>query len=262
MNGWDLYEERMRIRGVTRRDTALQREQRNLRLKLPHSLSYHHAVVDDKEQDVAIINSDNLDTKMIYSLPGEDIRFGCYVEWMGQHWLVTERDYNTEVYTRAKMRQCNYLLRWIDAEHVIHEQWCITEDGTKYLTGELEDRDFIITRGDSRIAIIIGRNEETAILDRIDRFLVDDPLSSHMLAYALTKPLKLNTYTDADGSINGVLGFVLQEVNTTDDDNTELRIADYYKHFLHETDADGNPILRPTESVPSAIDMPRREKWM
>ena len=93
------------------------------------------------------------------------------------------------------------------------------------LTGELEDRDFIITRGDSRIAIIIGRNEETAILDRIDRFLVDDPLSSHMLAYALTKPLKLSTYTDADGNINGVLGFVLQEVNTTDDDNTELRIA-------------------------------------
>lgn len=131
MNGWDAYEARMRARGRTRRDTALQREQRFVTDKLRHSLSYHHAMVDDEEREVGIINSDNLDIKMIYSLPGEDIRHGAYVEWMDQHWLVIEKDYNTEVYTKAKMQQCNYLLKWIDEDHVIHEQWCVVEDGTK-----------------------------------------------------------------------------------------------------------------------------------
>ena len=261
MNGWGQYEERMRVRGKTRRDTDLNREQRMLLLKLPHSLSYHHAVVDDEERNVAIINSDNLDTKFIYSLPGEDIRHGSYVEWMGQHWLVIEKDYNTEVYTKAKMRQCNYLLKWIDENHVIHEQWCIVEDGTKYLTGEYEDRDFIITRGDSRVAVIIARNKDTVKLGRTYRFLIDDADSSHMLAYALTKPLKFSSVYGE----NGVYAFVLQEVNTTDDDNQELGIADYYKHFLHEPDEHGNPIIRAdTTELP---DDPRygkteRGKWM
>lgn len=48
-----------------------------------------------------------------------------------------------------------------------------------------------------------------------------------VIAYSLTKPLKLNNVFNN----NGVYKFVLQEVNSTDDDNFELMIADYYKHF-------------------------------
>ena len=132
METWDSYEERMTVRGKTRRGSSLTREQRMLRDKLRHSLSFHKDVIVDGEiQDVAIINSDNLDTKFIYSLPGEDIRHGAYVEWMENVWLVIEKDYNTEVYTKAKMQQCNYLLKWVDDDDVIHEQWCVVEDGTK-----------------------------------------------------------------------------------------------------------------------------------
>ncbi len=227
MDMWDAYQARADVRGNTRRETALRREQRMLADKLRHSLSFHHAIVDDEDRDVAIINTDNLETKFIYALPGEDIRHGAYVQWMDNHWLVVEKDYNTEVYTRAKMTQCNHLLKWVDDDDVIHEQWCIVEDGTKYLTGEYEDRQFIVTRGDSRIAVTIARNRDTAKLGRLNRFLIDDHESGHMLAYALTKPLKFSSvYND-----NGVYKFVLQEVNTTDDDNQELGIADYYKHF-------------------------------
>lgn len=95
------------------------------------------------------------------------------------------------------------------------------------LTGEYEDRNFVVTRGDSRIAMTIARNEMTAKLGRENRFLIDDPDSRLMLAYLLTKPFKLG------GSYNGqgVFKFVLQEVNTTDNDNQQLGIADYYKYF-------------------------------
>ena len=95
------------------------------------------------------------------------------------------------------------------------------------LTGELEDRQFIITRGDARIAITIARDEETAKLNRENRFIVDDPLSNRMMAFQLTKPIKLNNVYNGDG----VFKFVLQEVTATGDDNFELQIADYYKHF-------------------------------
>lgn len=95
------------------------------------------------------------------------------------------------------------------------------------LTGEYEDRNFVVTRGDSRIALTIARNQFTVKFNRKDRFLIDDPESDHKLAYLLTKPLKLG----ATFNNKGVFKFVLQEVTATDDDNHELGIADYYKHF-------------------------------
>lgn len=73
----------------------------------------------------------------------------------------------------------------------------------------------------------IARNEKTVKFDRENRFLIDDPETVHKLAYQLTKPLKLGgTFNN-----NGVFKFVLQEVTATEDDNHELGIADYYKHF-------------------------------
>ena len=133
MSGWDTYASRMGVHGSTKREASKKRESRMIMNKLPDNMSYQNAIVDDVERNVAVINSDNLNEKMIMSLPGEDIRHGSYVEWMNEHWLVTERDANTTLYARAKMIQCNYLLKWVDDSDVIHEQWCIVEDGTKLM---------------------------------------------------------------------------------------------------------------------------------
>lgn len=95
------------------------------------------------------------------------------------------------------------------------------------LTGEYEDRNFVVTRGDSRISMTIAKNADTAKFGREHRFLIDDPDSGDKLAYLLTKPLKVGKTFNG----SGVYAFVLQEVVSTDDDNMELGIADYYKHF-------------------------------
>lgn len=117
---------------------------------------------------------------------------------------------------------------------------------TTDLTGEYEDRKFIVTRGDSRISMTIARNAETVKLSRTNRFLIDDESSPLPLAYLLTKPLKLGwTFNQ-----HGVFKFVLQEVTTTDDDNIALRIADFYKHFPKETAVDHNDgVLIDTENT-------------
>lgn len=245
MSGWDTYTNRMSVHGSTKRAASMKREARMIVNKLPDNMSYQEAIVDDVERTVAIIDSDNLNEKKIISLPGEDIRHGAYVDWMDNHWLITEKDANTTLYTRAKMLQCNYLLKWVDENDVIHEQWSVVEDGTKYLTGEYEDRHFVVTRGDSRIAITIAKNEHTAKLNRENRFLVDDPDSGLLLAYQLTKPFKLSGIYNGDG----VYKFVLQEVTGTKDDNQELGIADYYKHFPLNTVINPNEVLTP-ETLP------------
>lgn len=236
MGVWDTYESRISVAGVTKLEAAHKRESRAITSKLKDTLSYQTVTINDVVQNVAIINSDNLNEKTIISLPGADLCHGGMVYWMDNYWIITERDANTTLYTRAKMVQCNHLLKWVSDDNIIHEQWCIIEDGTKYLTGEYEDRNFVVTRGDSRIAMTISRNEYTLKFNRENRFLIDDPDSSHKLAYLLTKPLKLgSTFNN-----KGVFKFVLQEVTATGDDNHELGIADYYKHFPRESAEDGS----------------------
>lgn len=131
MSLWDGYSSVMESRGNTKRKTFFNREQRFISNRIVDSLSYHTVLIEGEEQQLAVINSDNLNQKTLCSLPGDDILLGGLVEWSGEHWLVTERDANNEVYTRAKMEQCNHILRWVDSDNVIHEQWCIVEDGTK-----------------------------------------------------------------------------------------------------------------------------------
>ena len=147
MSAWDVYNARIDAMGGTRRGVALQREKRTLSKRIPYNLSYQTVTIYDKDhgynidrpkvaagafqQNIAVINSDNLNEKYVFSLPDEDIRHGDLIHWMDNYWLVTERDANTTAYTRGIMVQCNHLLRWVSDEDKVCEQWCIIEDGTK-----------------------------------------------------------------------------------------------------------------------------------
>lgn len=227
MNAWDKYTDRIQARGGNKRTAALNRLKRQIETKSVDSLSYKSMVIDGVAWNVDIEDTDILTEKKLFSMPGYKIPYGGMVFWADAYWLITAVDYNDEVYSSARMTQCNHLLKWVSDDGVIHEQWCVIEDGTKYLTGEYEDRNFIVTRGDSRIAMTISRNKDTVRFTREHRFIIDDDDSPIKLAYLLTKPLKTGTvYNGA-----GVFKYVLQEVVTTDDDNLDLGIADYYKYF-------------------------------
>ncbi len=127
----ELYGARIRAHGESPRTAMFKREVRLLRTRLKDSLSYHIVNIDDVEREVGIINSDNLNEKYIYSMPCEDFDSGQIVEFANNHWLITEKDANNEVYTRGIMLQCNHQLKWVDKNDVIHSQWCVVEDGTK-----------------------------------------------------------------------------------------------------------------------------------
>lgn len=230
MNPWNTYHARHALHGETSRDREKYNLMNRLSRQIPSTLSYHNVDIDGEDRNIVILNSDNLNQKTLCSLPGEDIRHGAYIDWMNHKWLVTERDANSEIYTKCIMLQCNYLLRWINDSGEIIERWSVVEDGTRYLTGEFSDSFLVATKGDSRIAVTLPKDLETLALDRDVRFIIDDYSSPHPLAYRLTKPFKLGGSYDE----NGVVIFVMTECNTENDDNIELHIADYYKHFPRE----------------------------
>lgn len=243
MSAWDTYQLRVLSLGNTKRDAALQRTKRYIRKHLQDSLSFLTVTVDGRPKNVAITSTENMNEKNMFSMPNEQLMSGSMVEWDNSFWIVSEVDFSDEVYAKAKMTRCNYLLRWVDRFAVIHEQWCVIEDGTKYLIGQREDEGHFIKHGDSRVAMMISKNEDTSSFKRGDRFLIDDPSADVLLAYELTKPLKLNGVYDGVG----VFGFVLHEVNATDDDNHYLRIADYHKYYPKECHgkAEASPVINP-----------------
>lgn len=262
MSVWGTYESKIQSGGGSKYGAAFDRERRAILTKLPDNLSYEKNVeiftsqygfnIDSEYaqsnkviQDISIEDTDNLDEKIVYSLPGEDIELGSLLLIDGFYWLVYERNHRNVLYTKAKIVQCNHLLKWVQDGEIM-SQWCVIEDGTKYMTGELEDRYFVVTRGDSRISMQIARNEHTVRFDRESRFLIDDEDSPHKLSYILTKPLKKGLIYNG----SGVYKFVLQEATATGDDNHELGIADYYKYF----NADGTKILDDSDDVQADQD--------
>jgi hypothetical protein len=93
-----------------------------------------------------------------------------------------------------------------------------------------------MTTGDARISITIPKDSDTVKLNRGRRFLIDDPHTNNVLAYQITKPNRLfNVFNN-----NGVFRFILSEVNVTDNDNLELRVADYTAPTMN-TDTDSHP---------------------
>lgn len=252
MGVWDVYDSRIGAKGGTKRNSTIIREKRRINSHIVDNPSYQSCVIDSEVRNVTILNSDNYNEKTIISMPDEDLRHGALVEWMDNHWLIVDRDPNTTMYTKCMMRQCNFFLKWVDSTGKVCGQWAIVSDGTKYLTGEYEDRDFISTRGDTRLSVTVSRTEDALNLDRTTRFIIDDPDCHEHLAYVLTKPLRMGSTYNGDG----VFAFVMQEVETTDDDDLENLIADYYKY--HPDPSRPHPDLPNGGSDPSGT----RKVWL
>jgi len=227
MSVWSTYEARLGASkntvGDPKRSSALDHAQGRISRKITASLSYETVKVNGEDMQVSISDvTGDFTTKKIFSLPGGALPHGELIEWENSRWLVTEVDAHHALYAEGVMRRCNYYLRWIDTSGNIISRWCVVEDGTKYLIGEKAGDMMAI--GDARIAVTIGKDKDTNKLGRGRRFLIDDMDSDEVLAYQITKPNKLfNVYNG-----KGVFRFILNEVNLTDDDNVEARIADYY----------------------------------
>jgi len=226
MSVWSTYEARF-ASGDYGTDpewaVAKDRIQSEMQRKFIRSLSFKRVKCAGKDMHMAIVDvSDDFSTKKIFSMPGEILPHGSLVEWEDSFWLITELNAHKELCSEGKMRRCNYYLKWINSKGDIIGRWSVVEDGTKYLIGERQED--MMTIGDARMAVTVGKDAETSQISRGKRFLIDDMDSKDVLAYEVTKPNKMFNVFNG----KGVFRFIMGETNLTDNDNTTLRIADYY----------------------------------
>lgn len=222
----DNYKEWVGSSEAPKREIIKARAQARLLRKHPASLSYKTVLINGVEQLVSIVDTTDLPKKKIFSMPGESLIHGGLVDWEESKWLITEINAHNELYNEGRLERCNHLLKWKDDYGYLQERWCIIEDGTKYLIGEKDgsiDHNTVMTIGDARLALTIAKDDATRKFRRGTRFIIDDVDADEALAYEITKSNRLfNLYDDV-----GVYRFILNEVVITDDDNMDIRVADY-----------------------------------
>ena len=132
-------------------------------------------------------------------------------------------------------------------------------DGTKYLTGEFYQG--TVTVGDSRMQLTMPRDDETVVLNRGFRFLIDDPGATEPQAYEITKINRTGKVFDG----HGVFVHMLSECNrNAATDNYDLMIADYYtklaKFEIRLNDTDGKVSLQAGDTFQIDADVLRNKE--
>ena len=163
-----------------------------------------------------------LTQKDVVAYPGEDIGLGDVVECYGSHWLVTQKDPNTDIYSKGLMELCNTKIRWQNTETLeVVERWVIIRN--PYSTNIKESQTLTTLAG--KYEVYITKDEESLAVPPDKRFIIGEA-GGKPLVYKLTFP-DINAET-FDGLGQGILVWnLMSEEDIHGADNLDLMIADY-----------------------------------
>ena len=229
MADFDSYKARVQFRGATQRDRTLYQEKRNLKINAINSLSCKDCLVNGVPQKLVIDDGTLPYYKDVKSLPDEYFDAGDYVEWADAMWLMVSCDWDKEVYTYGKMQQCNYVLKWQNANADVIERWSVVLSASKYNNGEKYNN--VIVVGSNQLMVYLPIDEETLKLRSDKRLMVDFNTESPK-CYDITR---VDTVTMGyDGTAEprydgkGCILLVLTETEINPDvDRVDLMLCDY-----------------------------------
>ena len=223
------YQARVNQRGTTDRERTLYYEKQHLKSLAVSSLSCKACKVNGVDQLLVIDDGTLPYYKDVKSLPDEYFGAGDYVEWADAMWLMVSCDWDKEVYTYGKMQQCNYVLKWQNANADVIERWSVVLSASKYNNGEKYNN--VIVVGSNQLMVYLPIDEETLKL-RSDKRLMVDFNTELPKCYDVTR---VDTVTMGyDGTAEprydgkGCILLVLTETEINPDvDRVDLMLCDY-----------------------------------
>lgn len=223
------YQARVNQRGTTDRERTLYYEKQHLKSLAVNSLSCKACKVNGVDQLLVIDDGTLPYYKDVKSLPDEYFDAGDYVEWADAMWLMVSCDWDKEVYTYGKMQQCNYVLKWQNANADVIERWSVVLSASKYNNGEKYNN--VIVVGSNQLMVYLPIDEETLKL-RSDKRLMVDFNTELPKCYDITR---VDTVTMGyDGTAEprydgkGCILLVLTETEINPDvDRIDLMLCDY-----------------------------------
>ena len=147
---------------------------------------------------------------------------GDIVECYGAHWIITQKDPNTDIFSRGLMELCTTTLRWQNPETLdIIERWVFVKN--PYSTNIKESSTLTTLNG--KYEVYVTKDEETLAVAPDKRFIMGTA-GGKPLAYKLTFPdIHAETF---DGQGQGIIVWnLVSDEDIRPEDNLELMVADY-----------------------------------
>jgi hypothetical protein len=201
------------------------------------------------EDRLVLITRDKGDEqiKKIKSLPDERFDLGDIVNWNGTNYIIYKMDADRRIQSKGRMYECNLKLRWKNKNGEIIERVGKGEDATKY--GEGTEGTFRLRIGEFQLKILIRLDEETVLIRRDDRFMIDADdffgvMAENDVLPSVYKVSRRNVNTGTfpqDGTQHGYVEITLIEDQfIAGHDDIENRIAPRVSTIVKPEDDDGN----------------------
>lgn len=236
------YKARVNQRGDTERERTLYYEKEYLKELAVNSLSCKECKVNGVDQSLVIDDGTLPYYKNVKSLPDEYFNAGDYVEWADAMWIMVSCDFDKEVYTYGKMQQCNYILKWQDAQANTIERWSVVMSASKYNNGEKYNN--IIVVGSNQLMVYLPLDDECKKLRANKRLMVDfntDAPKCYDVTRVDTVTMGYDNVAEPAYDGKGCILLILTETEFNPDvDNIELMLCDYI---------DPNDVPQPTSPI-------------
>ena len=156
---------------------------------------------------------------------------GMYVKYKDRYWLITSFVDTNDIYEKAVLNLCNWLLTWKNVDGKIIQRWCNVASASQYNNGET-GMQFYFVRSD-QLFINIPDDEECLLIKDRQRFIIDNRCKAYEKSFDETTisdtSHELTTYklTRADTVLynyidNGYMSFIASQDEQHNDDG-------YYK---------------------------------
>lgn len=229
MPSHDLYKTYLTQHGETYRERHLFHEKLHLKNEMIHNLACRDVLVNGEAQKLTIVDGTLPYYKDISSLPDESFEAGQYVQVADSMWLIVSRDWDNEVYTRGKMQQCNYELKWQNIKGEVITRWGCVLSASKYNTGE--EKNNIIVTGSNALMMYLPLDDDVLEIETDKRVFLDFQLASPK-CYKITRfdTVTMSYEGEPQPSYNGkgcVLLVLVECATNPDTDRPDLMLADY-----------------------------------
>ena len=161
-----------------------------------------------------------------------------YIKYDGAIWLIITEPADNCIYDKCVLHQCNYILKWQNANKDIIYCPASIENASQYNTGEEGDKS--ITLGYNQLMVYVPINDDTVIIDRNLRLFVDYN-SINPIPYKVTR-IDTVTYSYCKNRVM-CLVFTEDQYNPKTD-SIENWLCDYFKVSTVTITYSGNPTIR------------------
>lgn len=224
------YLAKMNRLGSSPYDRALKLKQREFVKFFDNALNREPCVIDGVEtyaifQDHSQSNNKDLSDDKYVILPNETkAGVGSYIDWRNQGWLVfTEEAKTIPTHQQMKVKVVNWNIKWINEEDKIIDYGAYVQNQTLYTLGVAYQGD-LISVVDGKMMMYMQNNEDTRDIRIGTRVFIGADVYKIMFADTVSR--------------SGLINFLMEEDTITENDNTELGIADYWDRDLPSDEED------------------------